>query len=313
MATQTFTTATITVQPTRTQNSLVHLLTSNTTETLFYTRLAEQRKRLSDLLESKPTGCAITDGTVVAYIKNFEQFLEEAQSELKPDLSDDGYIPEILYIHGNTARKVSDETKAKAIAAAFRNKPDKSGRITLGAALEDWMFSGDFYFDDGNPKVDEFTIDASKMPAGPVSILLNDRSVLRIQHDGNYEFRDATKKKIARSRPAAPLEFNRYANASGLLEKFIAFCGSVGITINEFKALPIELFIVWLVQEAERSDGLENDGSEVYRAMKNVLQKKCLSCGRFISRKRSEIMRVCNDVCFDRLERKNSERLMIAA
>jgi hypothetical protein len=50
-------------------------------------------------------------------------------------------------------------------------------------------------------------------------------------------------------------EFNRYLNASDLLEDFIKFVGTADVSRGEFLKLPVELFIKWLVVEAARADG----------------------------------------------------------
>lgn len=70
--------------------------------------------------------------------------------------------------------------------------------------------------------------------------------------------------------PAPPprREFNRYVNASDLLEEFISDMARLGMTQAQFLALPINAFITWLVLKAAQADG----ESPLWR---------CNACGRF--------------------------------
>lgn len=54
--------------------------------------------------------------------------------------------------------------------------------------------------------------------------------------------------------PRAALEFNRYLNASDLLEEFIRYCGTERVTKQELMKLPMELFIKWLIVSAAEAD-----------------------------------------------------------
>ena len=63
-------------------------------------------------------------------------------------------------------------------------------------------------------------------------------------------------------------EFNRYVNASDLLEEFIGDMASLGINQKQFLALPINAFITWLVLKASQAD----DEAAYWR---------CNACGRF--------------------------------
>lgn len=57
------------------------------------------------------------------------------------------------------------------------------------------------------------------------------------------------------SAQSSPLRANRFLAASDLLEDFIAYVGPHGVSKAEFRDLPIELFIQWLVLEAAKQDG----------------------------------------------------------
>ena len=63
-------------------------------------------------------------------------------------------------------------------------------------------------------------------------------------------------------------EFNKYVNASDLLEQFIKDMDALGLTQEEFLTLPVNAFITWLIMKAAVADG----ESAMWR---------CASCGRF--------------------------------
>ena len=63
-------------------------------------------------------------------------------------------------------------------------------------------------------------------------------------------------------------EFNKYVNASDLLETFIQDMGALGLSQKEFLDLPVNAFITWLVLKAAVADGED----PLWR---------CGSCGRF--------------------------------
>lgn len=54
-----------------------------------------------------------------------------------------------------------------------------------------------------------------------------------------------------------PREFNRFINASDLLEEFIHYLGTLSVKKSEVMELPVELFIKWLIIRACEADGEE--------------------------------------------------------
>ena len=81
--------------------------------------------------------------------------------------------------------------------------------------------------------------------------------------------------------------FNRFLNASDLLEDFIKDAGIAGIRQSEFLNLPVELFINWLIIKAAEKDGdpipegaMAPDQHQ--KAIPYRGRPRCLSCGRFI-------------------------------
>lgn len=80
--------------------------------------------------------------------------------------------------------------------------------------------------------------------------------------------------------PRPPSGFNRYVNASDLLEEFIRFLGDEGVRQGEVMSLPVELFIKWLIIKACEHDGEEPNVTLVLPAPKQ--QPRCLGCQRFL-------------------------------
>lgn len=78
-----------------------------------------------------------------------------------------------------------------------------------------------------------------------------------------------------------PLEFNRYINASDLMQEFIAWLGTQGVRKGEVLGLPMDLFIKWLIIQACEQDGEEPNVSLSLPAPK---KNRCLGCGRFLPR-----------------------------
>lgn len=86
-----------------------------------------------------------------------------------------------------------------------------------------------------------------------------------------------------------PLEFNRFLNASDLLEDFIEDAGRAGVRQSEFLNLPIELFINWLIIKAAEKDGdpIPEGALRIaqhHKALPFKGSPRCLTCGRFILR-----------------------------
>lgn len=82
------------------------------------------------------------------------------------------------------------------------------------------------------------------------------------------------------ARNAAPLEFNKYINASDMLEEFIKWVGKEGVRRHEVMGLPLELFIKWLIIQACEQDGEEPNVQLALPAPRH--QPRCLGCGRWM-------------------------------
>lgn len=92
--------------------------------------------------------------------------------------------------------------------------------------------------------------------------------------------------------PVNPREFNRYINASDLLEEFIEHMGKCGIKQGEFLNLPIEIFINWLILRAAQRDGDPVPEGVVApenhpKAQQAKRFPRCRTCGRFITQRQA--------------------------
>lgn len=78
-----------------------------------------------------------------------------------------------------------------------------------------------------------------------------------------------------------PLEFNRYINASDLMEEFIKFLGEHRVKKGQVMSLPLELFIKWLIIQACEADHEEPNVVLELPAPKKV---RCQQCRRFMAK-----------------------------
>lgn len=79
----------------------------------------------------------------------------------------------------------------------------------------------------------------------------------------------------------APREFNKYVNASDLLEEFVAFLGENGVRRGEVLRLPLDLWFKWLIVRAcEEED--EKPPVVVQIPTAATGRKRCQVCQRFM-------------------------------
>jgi hypothetical protein len=126
-----------------------------------------------------------------------------------------------------------------------------------------------------------------------------------IFENGNYRIQDKDAKityKANRNR-----EFNKFLNASDLLEQFIDYLGSLKLTMNEVLQVPIETFIMWLIISAAEADKEDKPEQELLLLehkvdeLKTIRKPRCKCCGQFIhlARKRKGI-EFCSGLHMDR-------------
>lgn len=138
-----------------------------------------------------------------------------------------------------------------------------------------------------------------------LKITMPNGAILTINKNGSYEVVDDGKilYKGCKIR-----EFNRFINASDLLEEFIIFMGQkFNVRQGEILQIPIELFINWLIIRACNEDGDEIP-QDVLRIEDHSYVKKtkiiprCKCCGKFILRKYNDNnIFFCNSNCMDKL------------
>lgn len=120
------------------------------------------------------------------------------------------------------------------------------------------------------------------------SIETPDGTLIKIDNNGNIEIEDDNAKIVYKANRIR--EFNRFLNASDLLEDFIRFIGSKGVKQNEVLNIPIEIFINWLIIEAAKEDGEEPP----ILPLNNKDYPRCLICGRFIKKSLAQVAKFCN-------------------
>jgi hypothetical protein len=133
-----------------------------------------------------------------------------------------------------------------------------------------------------------------------------DGSVLNVDDKGNYHIDDKNAKVTYKANTIR--EFNRYINASDLLEEFIRFLGTeFDVRQNQIMDVPINVFIEWLIVQAAMKDG--DDYGKDMKLLELEVQKernwyrRCKCCGRYIQKRMFEAgLLFCNSMCFDKYQ-----------
>jgi len=112
-------------------------------------------------------------------------------------------------------------------------------------------------------------------PDKKMKILMKDGTIIEIDNDLNYIILDQDAKVTYKGNRIR--EFNKYINASDLLEHFITDMGKLGANQSNILSTPIEIFINWLILKAAQQDG------DILPEQPKLIQKpKCKLCGKFI-------------------------------
>lgn len=111
---------------------------------------------------------------------------------------------------------------------------------------------------------------------------------LKIDGDGKITINEADRKIFYE---AAPRGFNRWMNASDVLEDFIRYLGTMEVRQRHVMKMPLGLFINWLIIAAAEADGDTADDlkpklAEGVDSIKAI--PRCLYCKRFLARHRHE-------------------------
>lgn len=120
---------------------------------------------------------------------------------------------------------------------------------------------------------------------------LPDGSIIKIDRHGNYEVVDD--QAVVRYKACRFREFNRYLNASDLLEEFIRDAGKLGVKQHQVVSGLFGAFLHWLIIRAAEADG-DPIPEEILplEQQPNLLPApptipRCRRCGRFIEHARS--------------------------
>jgi len=111
---------------------------------------------------------------------------------------------------------------------------------------------------------------------------LPDGTIINVDDNGNFEILDDDAKIIYKANRVR--EFNRYMNASDLLEAFIEDLGKANVKQGEVLSVPIEMFINWIIHKSA-----EQDGDSIPQDIPSLEDNKykhpqCKCCGRFIKK-----------------------------
>lgn len=144
-------------------------------------------------------------------------------------------------------------------------------------------------------------------------IHLPDGSRIEIDERGNYHIFDRNARITYQANNNRA--FNRYVNASDLLEEFIDFIGTVGgVSKDAFLELPVELFIRWLVLRAAQADGESFNDAALEQDVRRLVAPQsvpepapkrahCLVCGRFLTDRKVQLgLPICSPEHYAKLE-----------
>jgi hypothetical protein len=124
------------------------------------------------------------------------------------------------------------------------------------------------------------------IPETGCRLLLPNDVELNVDETGLIKIIDADQKVFYE---AAPRLFNKFLNASDVLESFIRYLGTQQVRQRHVMKMPLGLFINWLVIEAAHADGDPADDLQpklVDGITTIKAQPRCLYCRRFIAQAR---------------------------
>lgn len=129
-------------------------------------------------------------------------------------------------------------------------------------------------------------------------ITMPDGTLIKLQKNGSYEIIDKDAKVVYRA--CRIREFNKFLNASDMIEEFIRFCGEHGARQGDVLSIPIKLFVGWLIIKAAEQDG-EDIREPIPLKVADLRYPRCKSCGHFLPRKRVALrLEFCAEACIDR-------------
>lgn len=120
-----------------------------------------------------------------------------------------------------------------------------------------------------------------------IDLALPDGHVIKVKSDGSFAIENKDAKVTYKA--CNMREFNRYVNASDLVEEFIRLLGRLGCKQSQVLNVPIELFINFLILKAAEADNV-TPPPDVPKLENHPLlpsprhDARCLFCKRFICR-----------------------------
>lgn len=113
---------------------------------------------------------------------------------------------------------------------------------------------------------------------------------IKLHLDDSIEIDESNGTQLYKSSPTR--NFNKYLNASDLLEDFVQYCAEEKMSRKDFSEIPISLFIYWLIVKAAEADG--DDTSDVLPLLTTTVNNtknhrhRCRCCGKFLSKRHLE-------------------------
>jgi len=147
------------------------------------------------------------------------------------------------------------------------------------------------------PDIQEMLEDNGARIDFATKLKMKDGSIIHVDKKGNFRIDDKNAKVIYKGNNIR--EFNRYINASDIIEEFIRFLGQeFHVKQEQILQVPLELFINFLILRASEEDG-DNCDNEIKAltigAKKNRYYNRCKWCGKFIPKKLIEAgIQFCN-------------------
>lgn len=138
-------------------------------------------------------------------------------------------------------------------------------------------------------------------------VVLPDGTEIILDATGNYVINDSDAKVVYRANRSR--DFNRYINASDLLEEFLRYLRSMGVKRKEVMKVDLGVFISWLIIAAAEADQIDKPQEEVlmieHHVKRTKLQPKCKCCAKFIPKRNAEAgVFFCNGAEMDRYREK---------
>lgn len=193
-------------------------------------------------------------------------------------------------IYSNSVKIVSNPN------LIVKSKPQKI-RITDDVDI-DWDPVGIFLNYDKDGRI--------QLAAG-MKLVAPDGAEIVVDAAGNYVVNDKDAKVVYRANRSR--DFNRYINASDLLEEFLRYLRSMGVKRKDVMKVDLGVFISWLIIAAAEADQIDKPQEEVlmieHHVKKTKLTPKCKCCAKFIPKRNAEAgVFFCNGAEMDRYREK---------